>query len=68
MDKWQGTDMRRNKIIAEAVEAADRIIMDGSGGSEEETNFLTAKVAEKFINKALHPFEVNMLKRDMEEI
>ena len=67
MEKWEERDARRNKIIENTVNAADRIILDGSDGSEEETNFLTMRVAEEFIRKALHPFKAKMLSKDIKE-
>ena len=48
-------ERERNEIIKKALAAADRIIRDGSDGSCEETNFLTAKVAEKLIVRAFNP-------------
>jgi len=38
-------DYLRHQIIKQAVEAADRTIMDGSDGSRQETDYLTAEVA-----------------------
>lgn len=59
------TQHRREQIVREAVHVADRIIMEGSDGSVEETNLLTAQVAQKFIEKALQPFTTEMLKTDL---
>jgi len=56
----------RQEIIRKAVEAADRIIMDGSDGSWEEINFLTAKVAGSLVIRAFNPFGVDMIKKDLE--
>ena len=66
-DKWMEASARRDEIIEEAVEAADRIILDGSDGSVEETDYLTAEVARKFMEKALHAFEREMLRKDMKK-
>lgn len=44
-------ERRRRNIVDRAVEAADRIIMDGSDGSNEETDLLTAEVAKEFLEK-----------------
>ncbi len=57
----------RQEIIKMAVNAADRIIMDGSDGSCEETNFLTAKVAERFMIRAFNPFGIDMMKKDLSD-
>lgn len=37
MGQWQN-ERRREEIIKRAVEAADRIILDSSGGSEKDIN------------------------------
>jgi len=60
-------EYERQEIIRKAVEAADRIILDSSNGTCEETNFLTAKVAEKFMIRAFNPFGVGMIKKDLAE-
>lgn len=66
-EKWQERDARRKKIIEDAVDAADRIIIDGSDGSVEETDYLTGEVARKFMEKALHPFSRDLLSKDIKE-
>jgi hypothetical protein len=60
-------ELRRNKIVEKAVTAADRIIIEESDGSIEEINYLTAMVAKKFIEKALLPFQQEILKKDIGE-
>lgn len=65
--EWQKRDYRRQQIIKEAVEAADRIILGGSDGSLEETDYLTARVAEKLMQKALLPFQTVILKKDSQK-
>ncbi len=65
LEEREQREYERNGIISKAVEAADRIIMDGSDGSREETNFLTAKVAGKFMERALIPFGIDMMKKDL---
>lgn len=40
LEERQQREYEREEIIKKAVEAADRIILDGSDGSEAETNFL----------------------------
>lgn len=67
LEERQQREHEREEIIKKAVEAADRIILDGSDGSEEETNFLTAKVAEKILERALLTFYRNMLSKDLED-
>ncbi len=67
LEERQQREHEREETIKKAVEAADRIIMDGSDGSMAETDFLTARVAEKMIDRALHPFHRNMLAKDLED-
>lgn len=59
-------EYHRHQVIQKAVAAADHIILDGSDGSVEETNYLTARVAEQLIGKALHPINTAMLRKDLE--
>ena len=61
-----GRDRHRNRIIEEAVEAVNRIILDGSDGSKEETNHLTAEIARRMIEQALLPFQAELLGKDIE--
>lgn len=58
-------EYERQEIIKKALEAADRIILNGSDGSCEETNFLTVEVARKMMEKALHPFNRDMFRKDL---
>lgn len=67
LEERQQREYERQEIIRKAVEAADRIIMDGSDGTNVEADFLTAEVAKKFIEKALHPFDRNMLAEELRE-
>ncbi|MFZ3058076.1 MAG: hypothetical protein WA092_03485 [Minisyncoccales bacterium] len=60
-------DCLREKAVKEAVDAAHRIILDASDGSEEETNYLTAAVAEKLMQSALHPFFAAIMKKDLDD-
>ena len=60
-------DYERSHIVGEAVDAADRIILDGSDGSTEETNYLTSEVAAKLVAKALLPLSTAILRRDLED-
>ena len=66
-EKWMEVSARRNEIIENAVQAADRIILDGSDGSVEETDYLTAELARRFMEKALHAFEREILRKDREK-
>lgn len=53
-------DYRRHETVKEAVIAADRIIMEGSDGSEMETNYLTASVAIELMRIAFLPFKLEI--------
>jgi len=66
LEEREQREYERRQIIKNAVEAADRIILDGSDGSIEETNFLTARVAWSIFEKALMPFGTMMLSKDLE--
>lgn len=56
---------RRAKIIEMAVEAADELIMEGSDGSVEETDFLTAAVAMRFNQKVYQGLTANLLRKQI---
>lgn len=58
----------RQRLVEMAVEAADEIILDGSDGSNEETNYLTGKVAEAFVRKTVIPYGQELLKIDLEVV
>ena len=64
---YRDREYHRDKVVREAVDAADRIILDGSDGSVEETNYLTSEVARKFMERALIPFNSALLRKDIEE-
>jgi len=64
MEKWQENDCRRQQVIKEAVDTANRIIGRGSDGSVEETNYLTAEVAFELIQMALVPFHNDLRRHD----
>lgn len=66
LEERQQREYERQEITKKALEAADRIILDGSDGSCEETNFLTAKVAQGMMERALYPFYQDMLRKDLE--
>lgn len=67
MDKWRKKECKRNEIIKNALDAADKIILDGSDGSVEETNYLTAMVAQRFTERALCPFTAILLAKDIKD-
>ena len=68
MDRWEEKEIEHNKIIEEAVSAADTIILNGSNGEEEETNYLTAMVADRLLKKALLPFKAAMQRKNFEGV
>lgn len=55
-------EMRRHAIVQMAQEAADEIIMEGSDGSVEETDYLTSAVAQ-VMNNRVHQANVGRLLR-----
>ncbi len=65
-EEQQERDYHRQQVIGTAMGAADNIILDGSDGSCEETNYLTAEVARKMMERALLPFNADILKKDLE--
>ena len=67
LEEREQREHERYEIIKKAVDAADRIILDGSDGSCEETNFLTAEVAKKFMVRAFNPFGVGMMRKDLSD-
>ena len=67
LEEREQREHERQQIIEQAVGAADRIILDGSDGSCEETNFLTARVAGKFVERALLPFSYTLSHKDLED-
>ena len=67
LEEREQREYERRQIIEQAVGAADRIILDGSDGSVEETNYLTAEVARKFMERALLPFNSTMLSKDLQD-
>ena len=52
LDKTRDGVINKIEIIEDAVKVANRIIMDGTDGSKEETDYLTAMVAKNFMEKA----------------
>lgn len=60
-------ELHLRKVIKEAVKKADEIIMEGSDGSKEETDFLTGEVALIFMGKAMASLRGNLLRRELVE-
>lgn len=65
LEEREQRERERREIVRKAVEAADRLILDGSDGSVEETNYLTSEVAGQLMVKALLPFNTAMLRKDL---
>lgn len=65
LEEREQREYERQEIIREAVSAADHIILDGSNGSCEETDWLTFKVAEKFVEKVGIQLTNKLVKMDM---
>lgn len=63
----QKRERERQRIIEQAVSAADTIILDGSNGSVEETDYLTGQVAEKFLYKVCCRLTAQLLKHDLDK-
>lgn len=55
----QFDELRRNIIVEFAASAADEIIMEGSNGTPEETDYLTSAVAQ-VMNNRVH--QANLMK------
>lgn len=67
MEAWQRRCFKREQAVRQAVDAADRIIMEASDGSKQETDYLTAKVAEEWITKVLMTHHAAIQKYDVEQ-
>jgi hypothetical protein len=63
----QENERRREKLVYNAVTAGDRILMDGSDGSVEELDALTAEVASKWADKARMAAQARLRSKDMME-
>jgi KTSC domain len=68
-EDWLGqkTEYKRQKAVERAVSAADRIILDASDGTVEETNFLTSQVAQKFAEKVNMAMAHELRKKELLE-
>jgi len=58
-------EVKRQRAIEKAVQAADQIILEASDGSCEETDYLTGEVAFRFLGKTISPFRNRLLKKDL---
>lgn len=63
----ESDEYKRQRIIQLAVRLADSVIMKGSDGSREETDYLTAKVAEAFNQKVLISIQSRQLAKQLKE-
>jgi len=66
LEEREQREYERQEIIREAVNAADRIILDGSDGSVEETDWLTSEVAKKFVEKVNIAMSAKLGKKDLD--
>jgi len=66
-DSINNRDMRRQEAINKAIEAADRIILEHSDGSVEETNYLTSAVAVKWAEKVHHANQHDLARYDLNQ-
>ena len=58
-------ERERREVISNAVTVADRIILDGSDGSVEETDWLTSEVAKCFVEKVNISLTGNLARMDL---
>lgn len=61
----QSTESRRQEVIDNAVTAAELVIVEGSNGTTEETDYLTASVAVEFVRKSHSRLSDNLLTLDL---
>ncbi len=62
----QADEFRRQETIRKVVECADRIILDESDRSVEETDYLTVAVARAFVEKVYGRICSQLLREDLE--
>lgn len=62
----QKDQARRDKIVELVVDLADRVIMEGSSGETEETDYLTARVASRFVEKVQGRAWAQLARADLE--
>ncbi len=65
MDAQQKKDYRREAAVKEAIDAVDRIILGATWGSNEETNWMTGRIAEELVKKAMIPYNAALMKMDL---
>lgn len=61
----QRDEIRRDIVVQAAMDAADAILMEGSNGSEEETDWLTSEVALRWAQKAHCAAQRRLLKKEL---
>jgi hypothetical protein len=66
LEEREKREMERAQLVNQAVEAADRIIMDGTDGSVEETDYLTSEVSKRFVEKVHISVSSKLMRRDLE--
>lgn len=59
----QLADYRRRCVVDAAVAAADELILEGSDGSVEETDFITSAVAMQLVNKVHIAMQGKLLRK-----
>ena len=65
MDAQQEKDYRREQAVKEAINTIDRIILGATFGSNEETNWMTGRIAEELTKKAMIPYNAALMKMDL---
>ena len=65
LEEREQRERERSQIISKAVRAADYIILEGSDGSCEETNWLTCEVAKRFVEKVNIALSGDLLRKDL---
>lgn len=63
----QVDEHRRQLILEAAVAAADEIIIQGANATEEEIDFLTSLVAQKFAEKVHCSLTARLLRKQLEQ-
>lgn len=66
LEEREQREYERQQIIQKAVDSADRIILDGSDGSVEETDWLTSEVAKRFVGKVGISIASKLMRKDLE--
>lgn len=58
---------RREAVVRLAVDVVTEIVIEGSDGSNEDTNYIAAQVALRLVQAALSPFGSVILAKDIKE-